>query len=1206
MNFEQFSKNYSVSKTIGAELVPVGETLANIKKDNIIACDAELARAYVRAKELLDLYHKSFIERTLANVHLSGIGKAAIAYANRGKEKDKELENAFSELRNEIANAFKSQPEFDSLFKAEMFKELLPGFLKDEADKKIIESFFGFTSYFTGFNSIRANLYSSEAKNSSVAYRAIDENLPVFLDDIAIFGEVKAAGIDTYSAENEYGGEIDSLFDVSAYTSLLTQKNISLFNLVVGQLNMIINQHNQHLSEGERRLPKMKTLYKQLLCDENKTVLIPEFKTDEEVINTLKLFTAEMEKLFAGNQFKAFLHELNASGGVGVYVKNDTALSDLAVATGFKWDHFKHALSLQYDKAYTGKKTGAKREEEKAAALKKVKSYTLESLMTATEDMKLVQAYTGSIKLVAEDFTFAKKGMLDAIADHDADKRLQNNSRVAESIKIALDVLVKMLRLVKLISGTKLESDRNELVYGEWNQVLAELSGITSVYNMTRNYLTKKIFSQEKVKLNFGSASLLAGWDKNKEDTNLGTILLKDGKYFLAIANTDNRKIMANAPAAKTSDTYSKLEIKLLPGPNKMLPKVCFAKSNIERFKPSEEVLAVYKNGTFKKGDSFSLDDCHLLIDYFKQCISLYPDWAAMDFNFSDTDKYEDISGFYNEIEHQGYKTTFRPIDREYVDRAVAEGGIYMFELTCRDLKEAAKGRLNLHTVYLKSLFDAENIKNPTYRLCGGAEIFFRPASITAEDMIVHPAGVPIKNKNPEVAKIKPTSTFSYDIVKDRRYTVDKFLIHLPISMNAGAKMAESTNAAVNREIRESGTTNVIGLKRGENNLLYAVVIDPNGRILEQKSLNAITSTGARKVSIDYNALLESREKERMTARQNWMNIEGIKDLKAGYLSQIVSIITSMVFRYNAIIVLEDLDDRFKQQRGGRIEKSVYQQLEKALIDKLSYIVTDKSRTQDGKNSLGGAFNALQLTAPFESFSKIQQQKQTGIIYYAPAMHTVAIDPTTGFCSLFDLKYENMSKAQRFILSFDSIRYNETKKYFEFETDYSRFTFKAEGTKEKWTICSFGERVEQFHNPEKNGEWDRRRVNVTEELKKFLNAVKIEFESGRDIKEDLAKMTKASQLEEFMRVFGLIVQLRNGSFDGCSDYIQSPVINKMGSFFRSSEQNSDMPTNIDANGAYNLARKGLLLLDRVYASDDDSYPKLSISNKDWLRFAQAS
>ena len=68
--------------------------------------------------------------------------------------------------------------------------------------------------------------------------------------------------------------------------------------------------------------------------------------------------------------------------------------------------------------------------------------------------------------------------------------------------------------------------------------------------------------------------------------------------------------------------------------------------------------------------------------------------------------------------------------------------------------------------------------------------------------------------------------------------------------------------------------------------------------------------------------------------------------------------LADLAIKHNAIIVLEDLNMRFKQIRGG-IEKSIYQQLEKALIDKLSFLVNKGEKDSKKAGHLFKGISAL-------------------------------------------------------------------------------------------------------------------------------------------------------------------------------------------------------------------------------------------------------
>ena len=59
-----------------------------------------------------------------------------------------------------------------------------------------------------------------------------------------------------------------------------------------------------------------------------------------------------------------------------------------------------------------------------------------------------------------------------------------------------------------------------------------------------------------------------------------------------------------------------------------------------------------------------------------------------------------------------------------------------------------------------------------------------------------------------------------------------------------------------------------------------------------------------------------------------------------------------------------------------------------------------------------------------------------------------------------------------------------------------------------------------------------------------------------------------------------------------------------GHFFDSREGIAILPDNADANGAYNIARKGLWVIRKIQETEENEKPSLAITNKEWLQFAQ--
>jgi CRISPR-associated protein Cpf1 len=498
-----------------------------------------------------------------------------------------------------------------------------------------------------------------------------------------------------------------------------------------------------------------------------------------------------------------------------------------------------------------------------------------------------------------------------------------------------------------------------------------------------------------------------------------------------------------------------------------------------------------------------------------------------------------------------------------------------------------------MHTLYWKMLFDERNLADVVYKLNGQAEVFYRKASIKLENRIVHPSNRPIANKN-ELNK-KRTSTFEYDIIKDRRYTVDKFQFHVPITINFKAAGQTNINPIVQDAIRRGGFKHIIGIDRGERHLLYLSLIDLKGNIVKQMTLNDIVNEyKGITYRTNYHDLLAKREGDRTEARRSWDTIETIKELKEGYLSQVIHIISKMMVEYNAIVVLEDLNTGFMRGRQ-KIERQVYEKFEKMLIEKLNCYI-DK---QADPSEITGLLHPLQLTCDAQ---KWKRSHQCGCLFYIPAWNTSKIDPVTGFVNLLDTRYDTREKARLFFSKFQRISFNAKKDWFEFAFDYNDFTTKAEGTRTNWTLCTYGERIRTFRNPQKNNQWDDERIVLTDAFKQLFDKYNIDIIGN--IKESISAQSDTQFFKELLGLMKLLLQMRNSITNSEEDYLLSPVADQNGHFFDSRESNDSLPNNADANGAYNIARKGLWIIEQIKQTEDLSKLKLAVSNKEWLQFAQ--
>ena len=191
---------------------------------------------------------------------------------------------------------------------------------------------------------------------------------------------------------------------------------------------------------------------------------------------------------------------------------------------------------------------------------------------------------------------------------------------------------------------------------------------------------------------------------------------------------------------------------------------------------------------------------------------------------FRSTEEYRDFGDFTDDINRQAYQVQFMEVSKDYIDELVQKGYLHLFQIYNKDFSPKSTGTPNLHTIYWKMLFDERNNKDVVYKLNGEAEVFYRQASIPEDKIYMHKEGEFLINKSykkqivengiekeivytiedehyrllhrfynlkkecteeemkiiHQYDKLIEKNQVSHEIVKDRRYTVDKFLFHVP------------------------------------------------------------------------------------------------------------------------------------------------------------------------------------------------------------------------------------------------------------------------------------------------------------------------------------------------------------------------------------------------------------------------------------------
>ena len=1230
IEMNEFVNQFPISKTIRFELKPYGASMENLIASNLLGEDKTRAEHYVVIKKAIDDFHRKFINEMLENTSLDWypLAEAIAIYEKTKEDADRKMVvEQQKEMRKLLMNRFREDLRFKDLFSKKMLSDHVFKEIESSADPHMIEaskSFTGFSEYFKDFHKNRENVYSLDDIATSIAHRAISVNFKKHCNNCIKYKMIQKEHPEIISefSKDSFNDDInlDRLFSIEGYNDSLTQWGIDRYNRVIGSptiegrtkikgLNEYLNIKNED-QNGKKKI-KLDPLYKQILSNVSSFSFLPKtFESDKDLMRAISEFYDEVIRENVFERAINLLREYSEYDLDNVFVRQQS-LSSISQELFGSWDVLGGLLQIFYAEC----KGDPLQERTRIPTNKKLsqKQFRMSDIIGAMSISDSGMTFDGYVDRLSQNYAEILESRNNVCLSPEVN--LSGSESAHVPIKELLDDIQRFMHLFGVFN-MKNEIVGDPFFYSEYDELYQKLFGIVPLYDMTRNYVTKKEFNTRKIKLKFGNPTLANGWDLNKERDNTAVIFVRDKKYYLGVMNPNDKIKSWTAPDDGTVP-YRKMVYKLLPGPNKMLPKVFFSKKNINYYAPSDKIMEGYKKELHKKGDKFDIDFCHKLIDFFKESIYKHPDWKEFGFEFTPTDSYKDIGQFYREVEKQGYKVTFADVPASLIDEYVHQGKLFLFQLYTKDFSDKSKGEKNLHTLYWEAAFSEENLKDVAIKINGEAELFYREKS-EMKKIVIHRKGdlligrttkdcrpIPehiyreivgfkkglIKSLSEDAQRYMDglrESVAPYDIIKDRRYTMDKMYFHIPLSFNFNSQGEFNINRKAMDFALSQENLHIIGIDRGERNLIYVSVINRKGEVVDEKSFNVVGN-------FDYHEKLRQREKERDVARKNWNSIEKISDLKEGYLSAVIHEICKLMMKYNAIIVMEDLNYGFKRGRF-KIERQVYQKFEKMLIDKLNYLAFKGN----DPNVPGGVLKAYQFTNELESFSKLG--KQSGFLFYVPAAYTSKIDSDTGFVNLFNTsKITTIESKINFVKKMESIRYDVDSKAFAFSIDYDRYEASHASYIKKWTIHSMKE-WPVYDRKDR----DSKIVNPTQSMFDALKEQGIEFEKGQEILSSILNKTDTNVSKLFSEIYQTFMNsIRMRYTFGDVDKIISPVYNRDGRFFETGLEG--FPKDADANGAYNIARKGELLLRLAEVNfDADSkkvdMPKIELAK--WLEYVQ--
>ncbi len=806
------------------------------------------------------------------------------------------------------------------------------------------------------------------------------------------------------------------------------------------------------------------------------------------------------------------------------------------------------------------------------------------------------------------------------------------------------------------------EDNKDTIFYKKFDEFVGDDFVPFFYFDRFGSYLKRRSRNTTReIKLHFGNDHLLDGWDINKEPDYHGFLLRDRNEYYLGVGNKRgdlfHKKLGKSVEEVREAyntdgkDFYEKIDYKQLDIGK--FEGVAFGKGNDKKTpdelaKKKRELADEFLDGDIKKLEyyfqlkkeyddfkttrqedkawdrRFSKDKMRKLIEYYITCLGKREDWRRFNLEFKKPEEYKDRDDFVAHIQRQAYWIKPNKVSKKYIHEKVISGELFLFRIHNKDFydfekkssnknpytKDGSPSAMHLFTRYFLELFSDENIsniksKNPNksiYELDGKAEIRFKPKTDNVKLRIYQ------KNKKDVTFFDERDGNKEKKVIQHRRFAKDTLTLHLKTRLNFGKQTDLFTfNKIVNGELLTKVPVKILGMDRGENNLIYYCILNERGEIEDEKcaSLNKVGERkleNGKKEPVDYFQLLVNREGQRDWEQKNWQKITPIKDLKAGYLGNVLHWISEETFAgidrgVATLNVLEDLGGSFKRTRFFR-ERQVYQGFENKLVKKLGYLV-DKN--------CGNFRNAYQFTPIIDSVEEMEKNKQIGTVIYVPASYTSKICPHS-LCGWRKRLYvKNSYSKEKIIGLLESMKiqiaFDKGNDRFCFEYEWEQ-EYKDNGKKETYggidKVFSSVSRMQWNDNQNKMIEFkDGTKVSITSKLKDLFEQNRIQLTNINKQLVDRKKELAAELFQNIIFYFNLIMQIRNYDREkegGDADYIQCPSC-----LFdsRKSEGNGKLSliTNGDANGAYNIARKGFMQLCRIRKNPDD--PMKLITNKDW-------
>lgn len=1095
MNFSEFTRMNQIVKSVRFELVPCGRTREYLDIHNVLSSDIERTHNVEVANRISDSFIREFIE-TLSGDYEWDKLYAVYNTPEYRMEADKMKEIIAADVYEKFIMYINEYAKCHGIDEKVTFpgpvylEDILPvyaGLSNEYNTPEYAQVLLSLKNTFSTLFKRTFKRYDTilfGTKNGSIANRMI-ENFGIAVENKTIYDKYAGMLVEC---------PIEMLCDINSINNCMSQNGIRRYNEIIGGIynkegkavkegiNQLINKYNQ--TNPDLRIPLFKQLHKQILTESQPAFNVEVIASRAEFDGVFQILNEKGRE--CEGKLQAVMWNLkNKYNRRDVYLSVEARRKMSEKLCG-SWSYIdgilEQAECRRIKEEYFG--TKGKRKERLTQKEEKQVYSRISMHISSVYELDEILCDLGEetvVDYISDLFDECNAAMRKAYSavmqcgfwKNDKKPQWEDN----ETIQIYLNSVIEMAGISKLfvVSASRVQADID--LAEKIEELLLIREDIARMYDLLRNYLTKKTEDEAKKKsavIMFGRAAHInQTWITTKEGRfgNADAAILEfAGKYYYMVSGAAKQKL--NIPMLTTEeitagrDYYNCLYTKKNGRVAMMLPKLTFASKQAKRqyavaeydeefeiqvgndtMRVSRKMYEDYAAKTFREDENAKI----ALINYAKEFLEKDNSFKYYDFaHLKDAEEYTSYGEFCNDVDAITFRTEQKYIEKSTVDDAVENGNVYLFLITNQDMyKEPGRCRdktsLRFRAI-IDSMFNGDN----AIIINNSPLIQYRPAVIVAKE--THPVGSMLVNKLTADGEKIPVGVYNelyeyynnrintlsaeaktyedkvvvkradFAHIMGRRYTREMFTITLTYTINKSVTSGitgYNLNRYVNERMKSHGY-NMLTVIRGIDNLLYYYLSDADGNKILSGGLNSVGT-------VDYKKRLDVLGKERRKRQIKWNygmddKVAAVKD---AYLNEACREIIKIAINYNAVIVI-DLISSMAKEKASAFDNNVYQKFEKKLVMALS----DCCDITIAQNEAGGIINPLQLSSvePMKGY-------QNGIVFFVSNAMTKSVCPDTGFVNVFSSYNICTLAAKRACLEHMKIYYD--KEIGEFRYDFS-------------------------------------------------------------------------------------------------------------------------------------------------------------------------